>query len=240
MIVIITGMSMVHAQENIKVIKASDIISKIIVVPDFVYNDLYTKKQNDLAIIKGKHLVSKKRALKFHNFNYYFETTKEFLTYKKGQKNKVVTVSEKKPEKFAWFIGSFTLIYFLVSLYIIIKLDVVTATFAVGILAIIAIIATLAIIVATDTATSAVGILTATATAISAAAALIAAALIAVATAAVVEELLIIKIWLTINIVGMAIIAYFFTPLFLVATVIGMSLAYILHKLSLKNKNKKY
>ena len=210
----------VNAQEKTFFVKASDTV-QLVVIPDEVYNEKYSPEQNERAYYLGSEIISSKIFFELDEFySQKFRVVEELRN--EGKKNQLVTT--KTPiggKNIAWVIILITLLYYILVSYSLKKKIEETpccaALAALGTLGLLAALAALTILVVPFTASALV--------------ALIAALFVTVFTALAgleYKEKYVYPTWITFTIVGMSIVWYYFTPLFLVCSVAGILVGYLL------------
>ena len=208
------------AQEKIIIQKASDTIAtKVIVVPDEIFNDNFTLEQNEQAIIHGRYVITDIIFYDYDNFYIQKKLTQRILLYESGNKVSMKEkITEMEPCHIAWGSMGVTFGYFVLVIFLIIR-DKEGSSPAIPILA-----AAVAVVVA--------------APAVGAAAAAVVAAVVAVVGAAVVaadkEYIIFFRTYVAVSLVGMALVGYFFTPLFFVVTLAGCICGWLLAQIKIK------
>lgn len=199
-----------NAQENTVFVKASDTAGvQKIVIPNEVYNEKYTLEQNEQAFISGSYLLPSEIFLEFDGF--YSQKIQEIreIRYEKGKKIQLVTTKIPLAEKkIAWVIIFTTFLCYTLFSYLFrrFKKDV-------AVVAVVALVAALALAVAV---------------AVSPAVAAAAAVAVAATTVGVTKDKYFYNIWIICSVIAMSIVWYLFTPLFLVCSVAGILVGYLL------------
>ena len=220
-IILLVTIPTIQAQK-INILKASDTVNtKNIIVSDYAFNESFNIDDQKLAIIKGKQLISAHKTLEYENFHSYTRETTKTLVYEKGKKIFPETTISDSEKSLAWITMIIVIILYGVFMYIINICDETldAAAFA-------AFAAVFALAVAFDAAVALAAL---------AAFAALSVADFAAFVAAAADDTYVKKVFLytyvSVTIIGLTIVAYYFTPLFLVMSVFGMLGGYFVHRI---------
>ncbi|MCD5390188.1 MAG: hypothetical protein LR005_02300, partial [Candidatus Pacebacteria bacterium] len=218
-IILLVTIPTIQAQK-INILKASDTVNtKNIIVPDYALNESFNIDDQKLAIIKGKQLISAHKTLEYENFHSYTRETTKTLVYEKGKKIFPETTISDSEKSLAWITMIIVIILYGVFMYIINICDETldAAAFA-------AFAAVFALAVAFDAAVALAALAAFAALSVADFAAYVAADYIYV-------KKVFLYTYVSVTIIGLTIVAYYFTPLFLVMSVFGMLGGYFVHRI---------
>jgi len=204
-----------NAQENTVFVKVSDSASpRKIVIPNEVYNEKYTLEQNEQAFVSGSYPLYSEIFLEFDGF--YSQKIQEIeeIRYEKGKKIQLVTTKIPLGEKkIAWVIIITTFLCYRLFSYLFRKIKK-EAEAAVGV-------AVVSIAVIVSIAGGAVAVVIVS---------IAGGAVVAVVTAEDIKKYFY-PVWIVSTIAGMSLLWYIFTPLFLVCSITGIIVGYLLASL---------
>jgi hypothetical protein len=219
-----------EAQNTLVFKKASDTLSstQVIYIPDEVYNENYTDNQNGMAYVYGSHKLSSFTEYQIDGWHIQKQRTTRTLRYEPDQPIIFldVTTGPVGEKSIAWIPIIVTVLYHAIFLFIFRKKEIEFYK----------------IVVAALVAVGATGVTALTVPLTPSLAVLLTAAIVVALLAA--TETVDIKhlytTWIAITLIGMGIIAFFFTSLFLVCALVGILLGYLFSlifkkQVSLKN-----